>query len=189
MVEVLAVIGILLTVAAIVWLLVMPGIRLRSFEGVVRADLRQIVVAINLYLQDNDDAYPPGLAYLPKDVPRKFSGTRMKSNHDWWMGSGPYTYNRGRGWAAGVENMDAIVQWNPNEWSLVDAPFLVGATKKVLRSWPQTDGSIGPPSRGVASIVLGAWQDGRIRWKEFPDLWQHFAMAPRPKSQGSGGQR
>src|SRR5512138_1741237 len=96
LIEILIVVGIILTLTVVIWVVVGPAVKKKSYETLVRNDLHQIYVAINVYRNQYDDDLPLGLEDLKKELPT--TPESPKFTDKFWPGCGggqpSYYYTR-----------------------------------------------------------------------------------------------
>lgn len=172
LIEVMVVCGIVLVLAAALGLVIAPALKKRGVETRVRTDLRQLAVAINGYMRDNDDLYPLTLNSLGKGVPRELANWNPRVEQYGGLGRARYGYEANYRTLQNAEKYNAHIRFDPNRYAMVSAPFYARQTGvRRVRWFRQPDGTYQQgPDR--VSIVLGAWLDGHIDWKDDFDEWQ-----------------
>lgn len=181
LVEILAVIAILAIIAAIVFPVLVRA-RESSKQTAVSSQLKQVGLAINMYMADYDDQAPPTLQVLLKN--QSLNAVMIvcpKSGHEFY-----YTTSYTQLWHLGAKSSG----FNPSSNSVVKAMFWhnynCGSSNQdcTTQSWTDQNGQAwtytvpggreGLPE-GTSYKVLGARLDGSVGWFDALEDWESLS--------------
>ncbi len=182
LVEILVVIAIIAILSGIV-LATLPQVKAKGKETACRSNLRQTVLAINIYANDYDDQFPRSLGRLPKDTPYRCpEHPQMYSYYgNFWV----YDHKlRDIKFADGFDPaIHAIVKCTQhNDWKGkfdIEHSTLPPENGEVIgKSFsylvPKAEDGQGMPKYRV----LGALLDGSVKWVPDEDDWVTQALSP-----------
>jgi prepilin-type N-terminal cleavage/methylation domain-containing protein len=182
LIEVMIVTAIILVLVAISWLVIAPSMKAKSLETRIRADLRQIGIAINTYMSDNNDMLPYSMRDLPPVVPRGIGG---REDHGPLAPhfSGPRDYHLvySQRDADDTDRWNCHYKWDGTTNPVVCASFrqrVTGAQRSIANFDTTTWTEIGKLKREEV-LVLSSFLDGHIAWCQDIEEWRNELMMRR----------
>lgn len=182
LVEIIVVIAILAIIAALIFP-VLARARESAKQTAVSSQLKQVGLAVSMYMSDYDDQAPPTLQALTSN---KYLPAAMiicpKSGHEFY-----YTQSYAQLWHLGAKSSD----FNPSSNSVVKAMFwhnyICGSSNEgcTTQSWTDQNGQAwtytipgGPDGlpEGKKYKVLGARLDGSVGWFDALEDWESFSL-------------
>lgn len=192
LVEVIVVITILMTLAALLFLAIAPGAKRAAIETRIRSDLKQITSAIAIYRADYDDGFPPNLDVLPTGTPLVYPNWPVQSElcPGCQIGVASYSYWYSHRQQRLAEFYDVGVRFDETKDAIVDARFYQKETNQEYRLPQKLEGGGYRQMRVPLRLVLGARTDGSVYWKPQFELWQHkiseVGLMPLPSDRTTG---
>lgn len=180
LVEVIMVAAIVMSLAAIAWLLIAPAAKRRGVQATLTSDLHQIAMSIRMYMADTDDAWPATLECVKAVYPSTPIKPPVAKDQFPECGGGraTYDYTRNYGYMQGERAYDAEFPFDVNRNAIVKADFfcwIPGTKEQVMvfgdgvKQW-----SIQPVRRS-----LGVRLDGSVGWFRPWEDWQEEFAAKR----------
>lgn len=173
LVELLIVIGIILTLTAVIWLAVGPAAKKRGYESQVRNDLRQLSIALASYRLDNDDRWAPRIDAIAAYVPGVATSPSFTKEvlPECGAGRAYYRYQRSRDHIDLEKTYVAEYPFDSGSDAVFKADFhcrRTGTLRRVLE--PSDDGWVEVAQEEW--YVLGSRVDGSVAWFDYFEMWE-----------------
>ena len=174
LVEIIVVIAILMVLMGVLWLVVGPKAKERAIQTRITSDLRQIVVAINIYMADNEGRYPRGFSDLPSTTPQKYENWPLHGYAS--RGTGHYFFTYSPRTRERLGRYPFQVKFDPDKHPIVGAGFFQPRepfVEKCMKRMP------GVEERTMIDCPfhweMSGFLDGSVRWTKQRDEWRREA--------------
>ena len=171
LIETLAATAIVVVIVVTLGLVLAPAARAKGIETRIRADLRQIVASMNLYMADNGGWLPLELSQLGASVPLVYPDWPERSPYSSVPTDGSYNalwdFSMQR-----IENKAAFkYPFDPAKNAAVHAGFYQRERSQPVQVEVFSQPGVSTIHMEKMPLVLGARLDGSVYWKPFWEPW------------------
>ena len=171
LVEIVVVVAILLILVTVIGLVIGPRAKEGGIGRRITSDLKQVVVAINIYMADNDDRLPKGYSDLPSTTPHYYPNWPKHAIYG-ITSNGGYFYTYPGHTQERVARYPFAMKFDGTKHPIVVASFFAPRPKFTVPCMDRWRGGPRILINCQLDWILSGFLDGSVRWTKQRDEWR-----------------